>query len=370
MPCPYTNFSFLAVSAPTDEIRTALFKNAKLKLLLTLCSLEELGLEDKPDTAWIIPPSLTSTRLAELQTTVTKSLETPWTDPDNSGREPEDLLRRVKTTATTAAWADDGDGAEPRRDAFIDDSEGSDDLQDFMFPDNVRSKNSDSLEQLKQRHKKRKLIRKKDQDVEDEALLDERRKARQQTAMERRRKIKSSLYIRDSDEEMDEEENRAFFAREEENRRAQAERVMRALTLGKVEEESSERGKKRKLEGGRQGGGKRRKSSGSEDERIEGEEDEDQDMEMMRAESSSPQRQAATSDDDMGVDNTPLSSQSQASDAHITENGALKEIPQPKAHVPTLAKGQEAEDSEDEVPVVASQRRVRAGFVLDDSDEE
>ena len=322
-------------------------------------------MEDKPDATWIIPSTLTSSQLQEHHTTIARYLENIWTDAE--GRDPEDLLRRVKTTTT--AYAEDD---EPRRDAFIDDSEGSDDLEDFMFPDNVRSKDG-ALDQLKLKHKKRKLMwkkSKKDDNPESSEVLDDRRKAREQAALDRRKKIKSDLYIRDSDEEMDEEENRAFFAREEENRIRQAQRVLAALSVGMTEEGQA---KKRKSEvggdsGEREEGKDKRRRSESEDEVM----DEDE-MEMMEMESATSQQQrAATSDDELDIEDTPLSSQSQPLDAHSPQDGALKEIPQPRLDSSAASKGQEAEGSDDgDAPVMASQRRRgRAGFVLDDSDEE
>ncbi|KAF7510508.1 hypothetical protein GJ744_006354 [Endocarpon pusillum] len=356
----------IMIRPPTDEIRTAIFKDAKLKLLMTLCGFERSGAEEKADATWIMPSAVSSTNLEELHTTIEKYLDTMWTDP--SGEDPENFLRRVRTTAAAAAYAED-DEQEPRRDAFIDDSEGSDDLQDFMFPDNVRSK-SDALTQLKKKHKKRKLTRKNNVEPLAEDELDERRKAREQAALDRRRKIKSELYIRDSDEEMDEEENRAFFAREEENRRKQAQRVMAALSLGRTEESAAKKKeKKRKSESIEEGNEKRRRWNDSEDERMSGIEDE---IEMMEAESaSSPRHRAATSDDELDIEDTPLSSQSQASNAESGKDVSLREIPQPRLNSSAMAKGQEADDSDDELPVLASQRRrVRAGFILDDSDED
>jgi replication fork protection complex subunit Tof1/Swi1 len=344
----------------SDEIRTATWKNAKLKLLMTLCQLERLGAEDKPHATWIVPSALTSAHLEELQSIIEKYLETPWTDV--SGVKPEDLLRRVKTITT--AYAEDD---EPPRDAFIDDSEGSDHLEDFMFPDNVRSK-SDALDELRKKPKKRKLMRKNAAEPLPEDELDERRKAREQAALDRRRKIKSELYIRDSDEEMDEEENRAFFAREEENRKKQAQRVLAALSVGRTEESAR---KKRKSEGGDDDAtDKRRRQSESEDERMD--DDEEDEMEIMGAESDSPpQQRAATSDDDLDVEDTPVSSQSQASHAELGKDAPLQEIPQPRLSSLAVTKGKEAEDSDDELPTLTSQRRrVRAGFILDDSDED
>lgn len=324
-----------------------------LKLLMTLCGFRRLGVE-KSDLTWTIPPNLTSTKLEELQATIERYVDTIWTEA--SGIEPEDLLRPVKTSTAHA------DGDEPRRDAFIDDSEGSDDVQEFMFPDNLRSKFGAS-DHLKKKHHKRKLTRKKNaQPLADEELED-RRKAREQAALDRRRKIKSELYIRDSDEEMDEDENRAFFAREEENRKRQEQRVLTALRLGRTEETTT---RKRRPEDGGKVNEKRRKRGESEDERTH-----ENDMEMMVPElDSSPQR-AASSDDELDIEDTPISSQTQASEADVGKQAALQELTQSRVNHSASSKREEAGDSDDGLAVSAPQkRRVRAGFILDDSDEE
>jgi replication fork protection complex subunit Tof1/Swi1 len=344
----------LVVRATSDEIRTATSKNAKLKLLMTLSGFERLGPDDQPDAVWIIPSATTPAQLQDLQTTIEKYVHTIWTDVD--GREPEDLLRRVKVTA---AYEEDD---EPRRDAFIDDSEGSDEPEDFMFPDNVRSK-SNALDQLKkQQQQKKQKLTKNAESISGDAL-DERRKAREQAALDRRKKIRSELYIRDSDEEMDEEENRAFFEREEANRKKQAERVFAALSVGRTEDGV---GKRRKSEMGGEDRRKRRRQGDSEDEMA----DEDG-MEMMGIESTPSRRHSATSDDELDIEDTPLSSQSQASDIQTGKEVALGDIPQSRLNSSAVSKGRGPEDSDEEAPVVAHQRRrVRAGFILDDSDEE
>src|SRR5947207_3443223 len=100
--------------------------NARLKLLMTLVGFERLAFEDVTEAEWIVPPALSSGELREKLSIVEKFEQRPWTseDPDES---PEDLLRRVRQTAR------DEDN-KVRRDAFIDDSEGDDDAEDFMFP--------------------------------------------------------------------------------------------------------------------------------------------------------------------------------------------------------------------------------------------
>jgi replication fork protection complex subunit Tof1/Swi1 len=338
-------------------------KNARLRLLMTLFGFEQLGFEDAIDTTWVVPSALTSGKLGETLSIVEKFEQAPWVseDPNDS---PEDLLRRVRHTAK-----DEDDNV--RRDAFIDDSEGDDSLEEFMFPDNVRSKSSatNALEQLKEARRKRK--NKSEREPLDEDVAEARRKARQAAALERRRKIKSELYIHDSDEDMDEEESRAFFAREEENRKRQAERVRRAMMLGISDSEV--KSKKRKSTNGSDAPEKRRKQDDTDND-----DDElfsDDDVDSVEGDSvSSPQHVIDTSDEAM--EDTPFSSQSHQADDHSAslEEKALKELRQPPAEMKPASKvnsgSADEDEDDDEVPVASNRRaRYRAGFVVDSDDE-
>jgi replication fork protection complex subunit Tof1/Swi1 len=335
-------------------------KNARLRLLMRLFGFEQLGFEDSIDTSWIVPSALTSGELGETLSIVEKFEQAPWAseDPNDS---PEDLLRRIRHTAKD-------EDEDVRRDAFIDDSEGDDSLEEFMFPDNIRSKSSatNALEQLKEARRKRK--NKSEREPLDEDVAEARRKAKQAAALERRRKIKSELYIHDSDEDMDEEESRAFFAREEENRKRQAERVRRAMMLGISDSEV--KGKKRKSTGGSETPEKRRKQDDTDDDELFS----DEEVDSVEGDSVlSPQHVVDTSDEVM--EDTPLSSQShQADDLSATlKEKALKELRQPPAETKPASKvnlGSADEDEDDEVPVASNRRaRYRAGFIVDSDDE-
>ena len=50
--------SYITVRAMSEDIKLAMFKNAKLKLLMRLCKFEILGLEDVLGATWIVPGSL------------------------------------------------------------------------------------------------------------------------------------------------------------------------------------------------------------------------------------------------------------------------------------------------------------------------
>lgn len=347
--------SAIVVRPSSDDIATAMFKNARLRLLMTLVGFERLGSEDAIDTSWIVPSTLTSSELGETLSVVEKFEQSPWTS-DDPNESPEDLLRRARHTAID-------ENEDVRRDAFIDDSEGDDDVEDFMFPDNIRSKSSASraLKELKEARRRRK----REREPVDDDVAEARRKARKAAALERRLKIKSELYIRDSDEEMDAEEREQFFVREAENGKRQAERVRRALALGISG--SGGKSKKRKSAGESDASEKRRKQDDSEDDELSS----DADVGLSEEESVMSQQHGGTSDEIM--EDTPLSSQSHdGKEETSAKEDVLKELRQPPAETRVADKlNLETPDENDsEVPVMSSRRaRYRAGFIVDSDDE-
>ena len=353
-----TQLTRRTVVRPTShDIATAMFKNARLKLLMTLVGFERLGFEDAIDTTWIVPAALSSSELGGKLSIVERFEQSPWTsdDPDES---PEDLLRRARHTAKD-------EDEDVRRDAFIDDSEGDDGLEDFMFPDNIRSKlpAGGALEALKEARRKRK---KTEQEPLDDDAAEARRRANQAAALERLRKIKSELYIHDSDEDMNEEESREFFAREEESRKRQAERVRQALKLAITD--GGGKSKKRKSASKTDAPDKRRRHDDSEEDELPS----DEDVDLTEAESISSPQHVDTSDEVM--EDTPLSSQGhEAEDLSPAIKGkALDELQQPPAETSIASKvnPESADEDEDEVPVASSRRaRYRAGFIVDSDDE-
>lgn len=230
-----------------------MFKDNKLRLLMSLAGFERLGIDDEPGATWIIPSTLSARELSETQETVEKHRETPIREyGDEDPVSAEEMLRRASAYKTRRAeYDDDSDG-----DGIV-----SDDEEEFLYPaggpTNTHSKSS-ALEELKRKRRKRRAITSGD---EGEGLDDEtreaRREARRQTELEKRRKIKSNEFVRDTDEESDEELDREFFAREELRRKGQAEKVLEALRAGRVS--TVVEGRKRKIGGVDDGGGKKNK---------------------------------------------------------------------------------------------------------------
>jgi replication fork protection complex subunit Tof1/Swi1 len=243
-----------------------MFKNGKLRLLMTLAGFERLGIEDEPDATWIIPSTISAKELRELRETILQHRNNPVMEyGDDDPLKAEDMLRRASA-------------AKPRRVEYDDDSDGdgivSDDIEEFLFPPGgPTNRKSTALETLKQNRRKRKTTVSGDEgerDINDEKR-DGNRKAREAADLERRRKIKSNKFVRDVDEETDEELDREFFAREEMRRKGQAEKILLALNAARVVE-----GKKRKIAGEVDKGEEKKRKSGSLLARAEGKDSDDE----------------------------------------------------------------------------------------------
>ena len=65
------------VKPDNDERRIAMFKDNKLRLLMTLVGFERLGLDDEPDATWIVPSTLASIALQETHALIEKHCNNP-----------------------------------------------------------------------------------------------------------------------------------------------------------------------------------------------------------------------------------------------------------------------------------------------------
>ena len=347
--------SYITVRAISEDIKTAMFKNAKLKLLMRLCKFEILGIEDALGATWIIPAALTSGNLTEFMAAIEQHGLTLW-QGDSSDEAAEDQIRRVRNTVTMKVDNEFDEDGGARRNNFVDDSEGDDELEDYMFPDNIRSKNRKikALDKLKATRRKRK---RDDSDDDGDGLsggiAQERRQARRDKEDERRRKIKSDLYVRDSDEENDEEADREFFRKEEETRQRQEENVRRAMALGV---ESTEKPKK--------------KAKITEPNPSDGEDD---DLDVVMGDSATASSQPVVEEGSDGEETeTPLSSQKEPDEADRKGNGGLREIQQPRVGVEVSRKHAviDDEDEDEDVVVSTAPRRRTGGFIVDSDDDE
>lgn len=346
---------YAVVRPDSDACRTAMFKNAKLRLLMTQVGFERLGMEDVLGATWIIPSSISGTDLDDSYKLVEDAIKEPLIDAD--GYDPRAQLRRKRS-----------DEEEAPRAEFIDDSEGESNVEEeFLYPANPRSK----LDLPNKPGKK--LRRKKDQGKEDKILdeetLEARRLAREQAALERRRKIKSEAYIRDSDDESDPEADKAFFAQEAERRKRNERHIMEALKLGKTLDDSGAESKKRKSKGDGKRQQKRRRQS----------EDEDaSDEDLLFISETSSQRRKSTSSEQAGEAETPLSSQSQDSDDDDVEEKGNSPQLLPMSSSPAMKTAdaemrdvvEDEDDDEEEVVVSRPRDRGRRGLFVDSDDSE
>ena len=265
------------VNADTSDRATAMFKDAKLRLLMTLSGFERLGVDDEPGATWIIPSTLTARELQERHDCIDRHRRDPVMQYGDTGEfEASEMLRRKPNAAgrqKRAEYDDDSEGA------------GTDDGEDdFLFPPggpvDDKSRRSDALKALKKKRRRRRHdsnAGEEDTTLDDETR-EERRRARLAADLEKRLKIKSAEFVGDSDS--DSEADAEFFRKEEERRKGQAGRVMDALKAGRVRKKAEGVQSVAKKEAKRKGGmlhevreSKRRRSSP-----LAASEDEDEDV--------------------------------------------------------------------------------------------
>ena len=362
--------NYITVWPTSDDIRTAMFKNARLKLLMRLVGFELMGDEDALGASWIIPGILSAETLATSKEAIEQYEQTPW-QSDIQDEDPEDLVRRSRKQSK-----DQLDNEETQHDGFLDDSEGE---EEFMFPDNPRKKRSNNvLDDLKaQRRKRKRGTGEEGEEEMDEELAARRRAAREAALRDRRRKIKSEAYIRDSDDESDEERDRLFFEKEEEVRQKQQEAIRKqmALGLGESTTKDTRRGKKKQ---------KQLPPTIQSTQGIE-QDDDDNDSLMLDLDdhpnetaSSQLQRMSATDEDSEEDESTPLSSQSSGmgklvrkTDEMLRATSRPKNGPGGAAPLDGLQDEEvEENDLAKDVTPIIPRRQMRAGFIVDSDDDD
>ncbi|KIX07208.1 uncharacterized protein Z518_01861 [Rhinocladiella mackenziei CBS 650.93] len=350
--------TYITVRPTSEEIKTAMFKNGRLRLLMRLVGFDLLGDEDVFGASWIVPAVLSAENLAESKSTIEQYEQSPWQGEDEN-EDAEDMIRRARNKDKKTQ---DHDEEAPRY-AFVDDSEGE---EEFMFPDNPRKKRSKNpIEELRAR-RKRKRAETEGEDEIDEELAAQRRAAREAAARERRLRIKSEAYIRDSDDETDEEGDRLFFEKEERVRQRQRENIRKQMALAIDEQTSKGNGK-----------GKRKKVAAP---ALEQEQDSDDDLLMVDLDdehnetaSSQPRRESETEEEE----DTPLSSQnSTAAKDFPAEKTAPQEMAQLRANPSTnsgkgiIEAGMDDSDADEDVVPVPRRRQVIGGIIVDSDDDE
>ncbi|KAF2280144.1 topoisomerase 1-associated factor 1 [Westerdykella ornata] len=349
----------ILVKADNEDRQKAMFKDNKLRLLMTLVGFSRLGADDDPDATWVIPSSLTAAELSEAIDLIRKFEFDPPVYED--GKTAQDFIR-YKTTATRRST---------RKAEFDDDSDGIDDDSEEdrgeYAPDRLSLRKSEGKKTLKRRRRAG-----TPRELDDEEK-DRRAKQRRQKELEKQRKIKSTIFVHDSDDEDDEERDKEFFAREQALRERTLAQFKQSLALDSTEPASS---RKRKGDAQAENGAKRRKTPpkrragpfDTDESDDEGASDNDVVSISSRATSQEAEDVLDTSSEKEASD-TPLSSQhAPTGDNHGGRDGSKIT---PAGDMDSVMVDVDDED-EDAGPTVrrAPTRTTRGGFIIDDSDSE
>ncbi|CAO2647978.1 Nn.00g089000.m01.CDS01 [Neocucurbitaria sp. VM-36] len=352
----------ILIKHDNEERRIAMFKDNKLRLLMTLVGFTRLGDHHDPDATWLVPSSLTSTQLQEAIDLIRKFEFDPPTYED--GKAPEDLLRSKAAAARRSTrrvdFDDDSDGVD--NDSEQDRGEYAPDAPTARKPDGERKK-------LKRRKRAGTPI-----ELDDEEK-DRRAEARRKKEIEKQAKVMlSTMFIHDSDDEdWDAEKDAAFFAREQALREEAMNAFKESLTLESTEPAAS---KKRKADEPAKKS-KRRKSPPKRNAPFDDSDNQvDEEMEDAVSIDSRVSSEAARGVlDDASEDeatDTPLSSQ-HAGIAHASEEDMLRKSPVVATKNITMANADDDDDDDDEEEDIQVVRRpaarMRAGFVIDSDSE-
>jgi replication fork protection complex subunit Tof1/Swi1 len=339
-----------------------MFKDNKLRLLMTLVGWSRLGEAHDPEATWIIPSAFTSTDLQEAIDIVRQYEFAPPTYDDGKG--PEDLLRSKASAARRSArrvdFDDDDDNEGINNTEEEDHGEYAADAPTARKPDGERKK-------LKQRQRARTPV-----ELDDEEK-DRRAAARRKKELEKLAKEKSTMFVHDSDDEDDAERDAEFFAREEALRKEMMQAFGKSLVLATVEpavpkkrkaEESASKSKRRKTP-------PKRKAPFADS-------DDETDEDMGDTASVSSNAMSAEARDVLRVESedeatdTPLSSQHANGMHDSDEDTPMKPTASTATKSQDVTMGDEDDEDEDEdVPVVRRPmaRNTRAGFIIDSDSE-
>ncbi|PQE22244.1 replication fork protection complex subunit Tof1 Swi1 protein [Rutstroemia sp. NJR-2017a WRK4] len=343
----------IPVKPDNDTRKTAMFKNGHLRLLMKLVGLTTSGAADDPEASWIVPSSKSADQLQEALDLIKKFEFSPPTFDD--GKEAADHIRRVSA------------GLGRKRAVFDDESDNGiddDSEEELLFEPGgpTAMKKSDALKALKKSRRRRRKSGSEEGEGLSEEILAARAEARRLKELEKNAKIKSEKYVVDSDE--DEEADRVFFEAEERLRNANVTIMKELLHVGAEKEKGKARNKRDSSaidldsdEEDSEPARKKRGSSGIDldsDDEMNGAEESEEEAEATDTpmssphRSSQPKRRKVVSDDD---EDAPLVSKAKSAKVGIQVD--------------------DEEDEENIVPVAQPRRpRVRAGFIMDSSDDE
>jgi replication fork protection complex subunit Tof1/Swi1 len=311
----------------SEERKLALFKDKHLRLLLTALGYQRLGVAEDTEASWLLPIDLTSSKLYELHARIQQAEFDP---PTFEGQSATDMTKHKGSYVRRETTGPFGDAS--------DDDEGASDADAPMFPPNLPEKRKQRDGDEEAPKKKRRLQRK---DAEDptESEVERRAERRKEKERERNAKYRSKLFITASDDESDEERDAEFFRLEEQRRQKQKGVIRNQLLQDLNEESAAGKGKKAKRSDVRAKAKKVAEALG---------EDEDDIVEEVVSEL----------DEDVMDVTSPARTPGSAMDTDAPDE-------------PVEVADDDDED-EDEAPVSKRPpaRRLRAGFVLDDSDSD
>ncbi len=350
------------VKHDTVERKAAMFKDNKLRLLMTLVGFMRLGANDDPDASWVIPSSLTSVSLQEALDLIRKfEFDPPIYE---NGKGPEDLLRSKAAAARRST----------RRAEFDDDSDGIDDDSgdrgEYAADEPTARKPDGERKKLKRRRRARTPVELGEYEREVRA------EARRKKEIEKQAKTKSKMFVHDSDDdEWDADKDAAFFAREQALREETMKQFKTSLVLGTVEPAVSKEAlsKKRKAEDTTKTSKRRRSPL----QRKTGPFDDSDDDGILRDDVSVSSRALSEGEENMlsdvvsehEVTDTPLSSQNAGSKDNTKHTSAA--TPTLVTKDVAMTDDDDDDDDSDDTPILRrpAARNVRAGFVIDSDSE-
>lgn len=255
-----------------------MFKDGKLRLLMTTIGLERLEHDEMSDTDWIIPSTLTSDQLQESLDLLKKYTDDPISFED--GKLSEDFIKRKQKARKT-----------------FDSNDEEDNQEEYLFEPGGPTEMK-PLENKPKKPGKKKRIR---ADAEDEEISDglanEKRKKRLEREREKLLAIKSDMYVHDSDDESDPEKEMEFLSREKMQREAMSKGSTGEITSAPLLVVSTDfeqypitkkRKKPEKEKRAEKGKKKRKAIQESDEEELVADDDDDEDDEAVISRKASP----------------------------------------------------------------------------------
>ncbi|KHO01519.1 drug resistance protein MdrA [Metarhizium album ARSEF 1941] len=333
------------VKPDNPERRTAMFKNAHLRLLMKLCGMQLMGpaSEETPESLWIIPGAVSANQLKDTIHFINQAELSPPTFED--GVLAEHQLKR-KAAAKRKAAFDDEDADDDDDDGFLDD--------EMLFPAGGPTARKVADEKRKPKKARR---RRKAADTEEltDSVAEEKARRRREKELEKARKIKSALYVRDGDDEFDSDEDEAFFAREREI-------AARAKKAAETAAEPISLLKKRKST----------VASDASDDDDDDDDDEDESILARRVLSSQEDRQSETDDTPVDLSDGEARKRRKVS-VDVQAGGDDGDDEDLDDDIGTKTTGMQDGDGKENAQVGVTRRprvRVRGGFIMDSDDDE